>query len=241
MQFIIATMGKCHRLPAVHRRLAVGSAVALCSLLAHQPGYAKGVLLDFEGIGNLVPIQNFYNGGAAGNGVVGPDFDVTFFGNALALIDADSGGTGNFANEPTPDAVMFWLSDTDAHMNYAPGFTQFSLHYNTALYPGNLSFWTGTDGTGSQVGPTELLGLTGSDCGGDPSGFYSCWKKVAVTLPAMAYSVTFGGTANQIGFDNISFNPHQVNVPGPLPIVGVAAAFGASRRLRRRLQKIPAS
>lgn len=126
-------------------------------------------------------------------------------------------------------------------MNYAPGFTQFSLHYNTALYPGNLSFWTGTDGTGSQVGPTELLGLTGSDCGGDPSGFYSCWKKVAVTLPAMAYSVTFGGTANQIGFDNISFNPHQVNVPGPLPIVGVAAAFGASRRLRRRLQKIPAS
>ena len=140
MQFIVTTIGKCHPLPAVHRRVGAASAVALCSLLAHQPAYAKGVLLDFEGIGDLVPIQNFYNGGAAGNGVVGPDFDVTFFGNALALVDADSGGSGNFANEPTPDSVMFRLSDKDAHMNCAPGFTQFSLHDNTALYPGNLSF-----------------------------------------------------------------------------------------------------
>lgn len=241
MQFIIATMEKCHRLSAVHRRVAVASAVTLCSLLAHQPGYAKGVLLDFEGIGNLVEIQNFYNGGAAGNGAVGPNYDVTFSGNALTLVDADSGGTGNIANEPSPDATMIWLSDSDAHMNYAPGFTQFSLYYAAPYYPGSVSFWAGPNGTGSQVGSVIPLNINGPGCGGDPSGSYNCWSKVAAVLPDYAYSVTFGGTANYITFDDLSFNPQEVNVPGPLPIVGVAAAFGASRRLRRRLQKIPAS
>lgn len=231
-------MVKCKLFSHVQRQVAVASAAVLCSLQVHQPGYAVGVWLDFEGIGDMVPIQNYYDGGAAGNGVVGPHYDVTFSGNALALVDADSGGSGNFANEPSPNSVMFWLDDTDTHMNFAPGFTQFSLFYNTINVPGSLSFWTGADGTGSQVGPTQPLNLTGDGCGGDPTGWFSCWSNVAVTLPQTAYSVTFGGTGNQIGFDNVSFNPQEVNVPAPLPICGVAAAFGASRRLRKRLKTI---
>jgi hypothetical protein len=47
------------------------SAATLCTVLASQPGQAKGVFLDFEGIGNSVAIQNFYNGGAASNGAIG--------------------------------------------------------------------------------------------------------------------------------------------------------------------------
>jgi hypothetical protein len=162
----------------------------------------------------------------------------SFVGNALALVDPDSGGSGNFANEPSPNAVMFWLDDVDIHVSFAPEFTQFSLFCNTIYVPGSLSFWTGADGTGSQVGPTQALGLTGDGCGGDPAGLFSCWSNVAVTLPQTAYSVTFAGTGNQIGFDNVSFNSQEVNVPAPLPICGVAAAFGASRRLRKRLKTI---
>jgi len=35
--------------------------------------------------------------------------------------------------------------------------------------------------------------------------------------------------------DNLSNNITQESVPGPLPLAAVAAAFGWSRRLRRRL------
>ncbi|MFN7898494.1 MAG: hypothetical protein ACK5N0_02350 [Synechococcaceae cyanobacterium] len=99
--------------------------------LAPRPSHAKGVLLAFEGIGDNVAIQDFCNGGAAGNGVIGPDYDVTFAGSALSLVDADDGGGGNFANEPSSKSIMFWLNDVDTHMNFAPGFSQFSLYYST--------------------------------------------------------------------------------------------------------------
>lgn len=206
---------------------------ALCGALVAQPSQAAGVLLDFEGIGNSVSIDNFYNGGAAGNGVIGPNYGVTFTSSALALIDSDSGGSGNFANEPSPDSVMIWLNDLDTHMNYAPGFTQFSAFYSAAVFPGNLSFWSGFDGTGTQVGTTLDLPLLGTNCGGDPNGFNNCWKKVAAVLPDHAHSVTFGGSSNYIGFDNVSFNPQDIEVPTPLPMFGAAAAFGSIRRLRK--------
>ena len=221
---------------AIRRPALVLLAILTYGALAPRPSQAKGVLLDFEGIGDNVAIQDFYNGGAAGNGVIGPDYDVTFAGSALSLVDADDGGGGNFANEPSSKSILFWLNDVDTHMNFAPGFSQFSLYYAAAMFPGSLSFWTGSNGTGSQVGITQSLGVTGSGCGGDPGGAYSCWAKLDVALPQLAYSATFGGSANYIGFDNVSFNPQEISVPGPLPIVGVAAAFGASRRIRRRLQ-----
>lgn len=66
--------------------LGVGSAL-LCSGLGAQPGHAIGVLLDFEKIGNLVEIRDFYNGGAASNGNIGPNYQVTYSSNALAIID----------------------------------------------------------------------------------------------------------------------------------------------------------
>jgi hypothetical protein len=220
---------------AIRRPALVLLAILTYGALAPRPSQAKGVLLDFEGIGDNVAIQDFYNGGAAGNGVIGPDYDVTFAGSALSLVDADDGGGGNFANEPSSKSIMFWLNDVDTHMNFAPGFSQFSLYYSTGA-PGSLSFWTGPDGTGSPVGPVQPLGVNGHGCGGDPTGYFDCWTKVAVALPGVAYSATFTGTANVIGFDNVSFNPQEISVPGPLPIVGVAAAFGASRRIRRRLQ-----
>lgn len=212
----------------------IGAAsAALCSGLAAQPGHAIGVLLDFENIGDLIEIRDFYDGGAASNGNIGPDYNVTFAPNALAIVDADAGGSGNFANEPSPDSTMFWLSDVDAHMNYAPGFKRFEVYYNTISLAGSLSFWTGVNGTGTQVGSTLNLPPTGSGCGGDPSGAFSCWEKVEIDLPADAFSVTFSGTANQIGFDNLGFDLQSTSqVPTPLPILGAGAAFGSVKKLK---------
>jgi hypothetical protein len=128
---------------------------------------------------------------------------------------------------------MIWLSDVDAHMNYAPGFSQFEVYYSSISSPGSLSFWTGADGTGTQVGSTINLTPLGSSCGGDRSGTNNCWQKVPVVLPSQALSVTFGGRANFIGFDNLSFNPQDINqVPAPLPILGAGAAFASLKKLR---------
>ena len=212
------------------------AAILSCAALAPRPTYTKGLLLDFEGTGNKIARQSFYDGGAAGNAAIGPDYDVTFAGRALALVDADDGGSANFANAPSSKSTMDWLNDVDTHMNFTAGFSQFSLYHSTPFCPGSLSFWTGPNRMGSQVGGTQFLAANRSGCGGDPSGASTCWTKVSVVLPQLAYSATSGGSANDITFDSVSFNPQGVSVPGPLPILGVATAFGASRRMTRRLQ-----
>jgi len=57
--------------------------------------------LDFEGIDNTAPVGNAYS-----------SCGVTFSDDALSIIDADAGGTGNFANEPSPNTVLLFLNGT---------------------------------------------------------------------------------------------------------------------------------
>ena len=68
------------------RALLVGAA-----LLVAVPASASVIVLDFEGIGNLNPAGDFYNGGDGANYVT------KFSPAALAVVDEDAGGTGNIA------------------------------------------------------------------------------------------------------------------------------------------------
>ena len=56
------------------------------------------VVLTFEGLPNFGHVGNFYSG-------LGIDFGV----NSLSLIEAHAGGGGNFAGEPSPVTIMFFL------------------------------------------------------------------------------------------------------------------------------------
>ncbi|RLD43060.1 MAG: hypothetical protein DRI89_05620 [Bacteroidetes bacterium] len=88
------------------------------------------IVLDFEGLGNNDPIMDFYNGGLSGKGNSGVNYGIEF-GTALGKIDADAGGNGNFANEPSPSTIMFFLSSDQVYLNVAAGFTTaFSLYYS---------------------------------------------------------------------------------------------------------------
>lgn len=87
-------------------RLAVAASLAIAS-----PGLAAVTVLTFEGIGNLNPVGNFY----APNYIFSPA--------TLAIVDADAGGTGNFANEPSPDTIMFFLDANNAILDVPAGFT----------------------------------------------------------------------------------------------------------------------
>ena len=79
----------------MNKLLLAGAAFAM-ALAA--PVSASVVTLTFEGIGDFNPVGNFY----------APDY--IFSPSTLALVDSDAGGSGNFANEPSPSTVMFFTS-----------------------------------------------------------------------------------------------------------------------------------
>ncbi len=61
------------------------------------------VVIDFEGVGDQAPVGTIST----------PLGDAEFSANALGLVDSDAGGTGPFANEPSPDTVIFVFTGPD--------------------------------------------------------------------------------------------------------------------------------
>jgi PEP-CTERM motif len=216
------------------------SILGCLALWISAPASAVVIQLDFEGVGNNCNINNFYNGGTDSCGNSGTNFGVGFGSNALGLVDADAGGSGNFGNEPTPDTIMFFLTGT-AVLNYAPGFTDgFSFFYTSTTFPGTVSVWSGLNATGVLLGTIDLDALGAGP--GDPNGTFSNWEIGALAFDGTAMSIDFGGTVNQIGFDNITFgstDPRPGNgVPEPatLALLGIALA-GLGFAGRRRTKK----
>lgn len=178
---------------------------------------ASVIVLDFEGIGDLSPVGNYYNGGG------GPNYGVSFSGATLALIDLDAGGNGNFANEPTPNTVMFFLDANNAILNFAAGFqTGFSFFYSSSTVA-SVNVYDGVDGTGNLLGTLDLAAQGFDRCTGDPNGDFCNWSAVGVAFAGTAKSINFGGTANQTGFDDITFGS---STPGEVPVPATLALFG---------------
>jgi hypothetical protein len=192
---------------------------------------AATIVLDFEGVGDLQPVGNFYNGG-------GPnDYDIDFVGGTLGLIDSDIGGSGNIGNEPSPSTVMFFLQAT-AIMNVNNGFTDgFSFFYSSTSESGSVKVYDGLNGTGTLLATLTLTPLGVGP--GDPTGAYSNWAPVGVTFAGTAYSVDFGGTANYIIYDDITIGSEIAGgepVPEPSTVIGGLAlgALALRRALRRK-------
>ena len=215
-------------------------AIALVAVAAANVATAVPLVLTFEGLQDFEQILGFYNGGfgSLGSGP-GPDYDIVFGDSALALIDADDGGSGNFANEPSPDTIAFFLSEGSLIMNVLGGFdTGFSFFYTSAA-EGSVTVYGGFGGTGPVLG-TLPLAINYTVCGapGDPTGGFACWDPIGVAFAGTALSVSFAGAANQTGFDNITLNS---DVPGGVPEPGTLLMMGSGllllaglRRARRR-------
>jgi hypothetical protein len=211
------------------------------ALLAAAPGLAQAatVTLDFEGVGNGVAVDDFYNGGA------GTNYGISFV-NGVGLVDSDAGGSGNFANEPTADTVVYFTDGAASIMNVVAGFvTGFSFFYGSNGYGGSVDVFDGLNGTGTLLATLALPALTSAG-NGDPNGDYDTWENVGVTFTGTAYSVSFGGTANQIAFDNITLGSSTAGSTGgsvdtspvPLPasavlLMGALGGLGLMRRRKR--------
>ena len=197
------------------------------------------ITLTFEGLQNLEPIDNYYNGGLGGFGSgPGPNFGITFTSDSLAIISGANGGTGNFSGSPTMPTVAFFLTGAGDTMNVAAGFmTGFSFYYSAINHVGFVSVYDGLGGTGNLL---ATLNLPITPSGGSPEctyGAYCPWVPVGVAFSGTAQSVVFGGSANYIGFDNITLGASipTPGVPEPSTLALLAGGLGALalRRFRK--------
>lgn len=213
------------------------SALLMTSGIIMAPFAHAVTTLTFEGIGDYAAVNDFYNGGTDSSGHTGINYGISFSPTTLGSIDADAGGSGNIANEPSGDTVIFFLSGAAATMNIAAGFdTGFSFFYASGA-AGFVNVYSELNATGNLLATIDLTrNIDG--CVGDPNGGFCRFTAVGVNFSGTARSVDFGGTANQIGFDNITIGSQVAGTPGDAPepaslalaMIGFAGLAAARRR-----------
>lgn len=192
---------------------------------------AAVISLDFEGAGSQANLEEFYNGGTDSAGNSGTNYNISFGSNTLALKEGDP--AANFALAPSGDTIMFFLTGT-AILNYAAGFeTGFSFWYTTVGFAGSVEVYDDLNATGNLLGSINLAALGTGPSPGNP---FSNWAIGSLPFSGIAKSINFGGTVNQVGYDNITFgstNP-DTGVPEPATVALIATALVGLAVARRR-------
>lgn len=191
--------------------------------------------IDFEGVGDFQPV-----------GTVSGVPNVTFGPSWLGLVDGDAGGGGNFANEPSPDTVAFFLEPADP-IDFDTGVQFIQVFYvaSAISVPVTLEAWDGPGGSGalvdSAVGNTVGTDFDGAPCTGDPTGNFCLWDVIELAAAQNnILSITLSGaTANQFAFDDML---HCTGIPGQAPalpgrgwvlLIGVLVLAAGALVLRR--------
>ena len=208
---------------------------------------AATVVLTFEGLRDGEEVLNYYNGGTGSLGSgPGTNYGVAFSANSLAVVQSNMGGTGNTGGEPTPPTSLFFLSGSADTMNVAGGFTTgFSFFYSAVNEGGTVNVYSGLNATGTLLAtltlpltPNDGGGCTGLGAASNPGANFCPFLPFGVTFSGTAESVDFGGTANQIAFDNITLGASTpgggVPEPTSLFLLGSGCATLALLRWRKR-------
>lgn len=197
---------------------------------------AAPIVIDFEGAGNTASLLDFYNGGFDSQGNSGTNLGINFASNALSVIQAAQGGSGNFLNNPSGKTVMFFLTGS-AVLNYNAGFTSgFSFFYSSST-AAMINVWDGLNASGNLLGS---LNLTAQYNEGGCAGGYCNWTAAGLNFLGTARSIDFGGGVNAIGYDDITFGSSTPGNPNPVPVpatLGLFALALAGLGLRRKLAK----
>ena len=137
--------------------------------------------------------------------------------------------TANFTYfAPVNPFQALYTLDSDTAFTFSNGVT-------VGIF-GGVQFLVSQSATAVQVEVTQNLAA-------DLTGFVTGLPGTDLRVVAGAF--TFNDTIQPVGGSysaQVNVERDEVDkVPGPLPILGAGAAFGYSRRLRRRVKSIPAS
>ncbi len=228
-------------------------AATAATALAASSAQAAVVSLNFEGIasypnGNNVLIQDFYNGGTSSIATSGTNYGISFGSNAL-LICLNTIGTscsntsrGGLGDPASQFGSLFFTSGSETFLNYAAGFTTgFSFNYVSSVV-GSVDVYDGLNGTGTLLASVNLT-ANQVGCGLYSAGFCP-FGPAGVNFAGTARSIAFGGVANQIVFDDITFGsatPGPSVVPEPASWAMLIAGFGLTGAAMRRRSKIVAA
>ena len=146
--------------------------------------------IDFEGVGDQRPIPEF-------DGIRSPDW--------LGVIDFDAGGGGNFAHEPSPSTIAFWLggatgtgSSRDIVLDQPAAVVDF--FYASAVTTRMEAF----DDRGRRVATATGAANFGRGPGGDPTGQYNRWDRLRLEVDENRISrIRVFGAINQTGIDDL--------------------------------------
>ena len=219
-------------------------AAALASTALATVAHAAVIDLNFEGINSTYPsayafINGFYDGGTSSDGTSGPNYGVTFSPNAQAIClnslsvvcsDTSRGGLAPSSAE----GALFFLSGADTDIDVAAGFTTgFSFNYTAPFDTGTVTVWSGLDGSGTMLASFGLP-TTSSGCPGY-SAFFCPFVPIGVAFSGTAESIEFGGVANEIVLDDVTFGSSTPGVPEPAAWATMLAGLaGAGAMIRRR-------
>lgn len=217
---------------AFAKRSAIFVLPAIALAAAVPQARANNIVLTFEGLQDDEAVLNYYDGGFGGDGSgPGPNYGVTFGSDSLALISSVDGGSGNFTNSPAPgETVLFFLSGPGDIMDVSAGFTTgFSFYYaDAADLTGSVGVYSDLDGAGSLLATLNLSSTPNP---------YNVWVPIGVTFAGTAESVIFSGSANYIGFDNVTLGSATPGVPeasNTLLLLSVACSGLGLLGLRRK-------
>lgn len=214
------------------KTLAVGAMSALSAACFAGP------TLDFEGIGDLQDVGDFYK---AAHGI-------SFSAEAFSIVSRVAGGSGLFKNTPSPHTAVgiFGSNGNQASfvLNISGGFENaFALSFLTrGTAFGDVRIYDQLDGQGQELtaSPLALNTISQTDCTDPVLGPVACeWRQVSTSFQGKAYSVRVTGTDRLLFVDDLSLDggttPTPVPEPGAMALVlaGFGAAFIGGRRRRQ--------
>lgn len=169
--------------------------------------------INFEGIGDLNVIGEIIPG-------------VTFDANCQALVDADAGGSGNFANEPSESTIAFFLSGGGCTVTFAEPISGVSFLYSSSVNVTLNAFNSTNEPVATAVGEATPLGTVG----GDPDGDFDKWVSLGVNVATNSIStVQILGVNNQTGFDDFTFARVDFTEPNEAIAMRIVSQAGQCR------------